>query len=234
MYDGFYALAAHNDIAKFELEDGLVRGAAVELLSRRSSIRQIVVDLPRARSVDLGISSRPAGFDASMRITAESEDDAHPAVLADLVLDVANIVGTWSVANHETSELPKVWIGTATPGAKLMFLFNRAAGIDITSYDTWLQDAIASCDSRLDGVGVSYFSPLTAFQQGDDFDTIAEFSFTTEDALDAAIEDRALSPLLGSELLDPDSVRVRVTVEHRLVPNENAWTVLDDAKNAES
>lgn len=234
MYDAFYALAGHGDIARLELEDGLVRGAAVELLSRRSSIRQIVVDLPRARSVDLGVSSRPAGFDASMRITAEREADAHPDVLADLVLDVASVVGTWSLANHESSELPKEWIGTATPGAKLMFLFNRAAGIDITSYDTWLQDAIASCQSRLDGAGVSYFSPLTAFQHGDDFDTMAEFSFATEDALDAAIEDRALSPLLGSELLDPDSVRIRPTVEHRLVPNENTWTVLDDATNAES
>ena len=234
MHDAFYALAAHEDIAKLELEDGLLRQAAVELLSKRSSIRQIVVDLTRARSIDLGVPARPADFDASVRITADSEEDAHPDALADLVLDVASIVGTWTVANHETTELPKVWIGTATPGVKLMFLFNRAAGIDITSYDTWLQDAIASCESRLHDAGVRYFSPLTAFQHGDDFDTIAEFSFVSEEALDDAIDDRAFSPLVGSELLDPDSVRLRPTIEHRLLPNKNAWPVPDDATKPES
>ncbi len=234
MYDVFYTLDGHDDIAKLELEDGLVRHAAVELLSKRSFIRQIVVDVPRARSIDLGIPARPAGFDASVRITADREEDAHPDALADLVLDVANIVGTWTVANHETTELPKVWIGTATPGVKLMFLFNRAAGIDITSYDTWLQDAIASCESRLHDAGVRYFSPLTASEHGDDFDTIAEFSFVSEDALDDAIEERALSPLVGSELLDPDSVRIQATIEHRLLPNKNAWPVLDDETKTES
>ena len=108
MHDAFYALAAHEDIAKLELEDGLLRHAAVELLSKRSSIRQIVVDLTRARSIDLGVPARPADFDASVRITADSEEDAHPDALADLVLDVASIVGTWTVANHETTELPGV------------------------------------------------------------------------------------------------------------------------------
>ena len=112
---------------------------------------------------------------------------------------------------------------TATPGITLTVLFSRAPGIDRNSYDGWLRSAMMSCVERLDDVAVRQLNPLSAVLPGDDFDTMLEFSFPSASALDQALADHAFTPVVGSELLDPESIRSQSSVEHRLVPNENTW-----------
>jgi hypothetical protein len=223
MHTVVYALAQHDDIAKFELEDGLVRRAAVELLAAPSSISSIVVHIPRAEEVRFDVATRPPGYDALLEISAGDERDTKPKEFDELTVDVALPIGAWSVSTVQIADRSDSWIGTATPGITLTILFTRAPGIDRNSYDGWLRDALKSCVERLDDVAVRQLSPLTALLPGDDFETMLEFSFPSASALAQAVADQAFTPVIGSELLDPTSIRSQSSVKHRLVPNENAW-----------
>lgn len=230
MHTAVYALAQHDDIAKFELEDGLVRQAAVSLLAAPSSIRSIAIHVPKAHEVSVGLGSRPAGYDALIEITAGEEHDTRPKEFDNLIFDVARPIGAWSVSTTQIAERSDEWIGTATPGITLTLLFSRAPGIDLNSYDGWLRDALMSCVERLDDCAVRMLSPSTVLLPGDEFETMLEFSFPTTSALEQAIADHAFAPVIGSELLDVGSIRSQSSVEHRLVPNENAWEMHETSR----
>lgn len=222
-----YALAKHDDVAKFELEDGLARHTATELLSAPSSIAQIITNFPRAESPATGFEHRGADVDALFAISAEAESDAHPASFDGLIVDVARVVGAWTVTATEIAQRTDTWVGSATTGANLSVLFSRGPGIDQNSYDAWLRDVLMTAAESMDGTGISHFTTDGVLVGGDGFDTWIEFSFPSEDALTDAFERKLLAPLITSKLFDENSVRVFASVQHVHVPNENAWQVFE-------
>lgn len=227
MHHAFYALVRHDDVEKFELEDGLVRHAGKALLAEPSSLKQVALDIRRAATDALGLGIGPTKFEASIRLTASEEFDVRPAALPELVADVARIVGAFTITTHELADLGTSWLGTATPGTKLSYFLECSPGIDRSDHDRWIDDAMQSCLERMDGVAVRHHRPISELSPGIAFDTIAEFTFPTEASLLSAAETHALTPLIGSELLDSASTRVLASVEHRLVPNQNAWDIRD-------
>lgn len=218
-----YALSAHFDIAKFELEDGLVRQAAASLLAAPSTIAQITVDIATAGVVDVDTPHSAPSFDAMLRIAADSMSDAQPPDLAELVADVVGVVGAWTVETSVLAERDDHWIGSSTPGVKLVAFLTSGPGIDRGSYDGWLRDAAMTCAAELDGVGVALVSPNDPLVGVERFDTILELSFPGRAELEKALAEKTLQPILGSELLDLGKTQLVTTAEHRLVPNENAW-----------
>lgn len=221
-----YALVQHDDIAKFELEDGLVREAAASLLAQPSTISDIAIDTLTSATFDdrlpAGTGTSARGFDALLRITASDENDARPTELDDLVATVARVVGRWPVASREIASRGDSWLGTSTPGVKLNLLLSRGPGIDLSSYDGWLRDETQSTAEALDRVGVRSISPIdgTEFPS---FDTLLEFSFPSQELVNSSLDGGSLSGIVGSELLDPAQLRMFATSEHILKPNENAW-----------
>lgn len=229
MHTVVYALVPHSDIAKFEVEDGLARGAAAELLAAPSTISQVVVDIATAGIIDVDSPHTPPGFDALLRVSAESMADAQPAHLAELVADVASVAGAWTISTISIAEREDDWIGSATPGVKLVALLSSGPGIDRGSFDGWLREALLTCANDLAGVGVVTHTPEETLEGSRQFDSLVEFSFSTQDGLAHALEAHMLQSVLGSELLDSDKTQVFTTVEHLLTPNENAWEMHDSA-----
>lgn len=225
MHTVVYALAKHEDVAKFELEDGLVRHAATELLARPSSIDRVVVTLPKAERHEVGADHRPPSHDALLRIAAGEPADARPATLDSLIVEVAGVVGGWSVESTSIADRPDSWVGTATRGVTFSLMFGAGPGIDKSSYDGWLRDALMTCSDELDGVGIQQHSLVESFVDGDGFDTILEFSFPTEHSLESALNSASVQAIIGSELLDAQSLRAFAAVEHIHTPNENAWAM---------
>lgn len=218
-----YALSPHFDIAKFELEDGLVRQAAASLLAAPSTITQITVDIATAGVVDVDTPHSAPSFGAMLRIAADSMSDAQPTDLAELVADVVGVVAAWTVTTSVLAERDDHWIGSSTPGVKLVAFLTGGPGIDSGSYDGWLRDAAMTVATELDGVGVALLSPNDPLIGDERFDTILELSFPGQAELEKALAEDTLQPILGSELLDLGKTQLVTTAEHRLVPNENAW-----------
>lgn len=223
MFTVTHAMVKHDDVAKFDLEDGLAREAAMALLESPSTIEEIRIDLPREDVLELGREHRSVGFDALVTITAGSEQDARAGSLDDLVVDVAQVGGAWSVVTTNIAEREDTWVGSATRGLTVHLLCNRGAGIDQSSYDAWRRDALKTFADTVDGIGVREDSTDAVLVDGDGFDTHVEFSFPTDAHLDEAIASNALSAIVDSELLEEGSVRVFAATQHVHVPNENAW-----------
>ncbi|MFT7474610.1 MAG: hypothetical protein ACI81L_001535 [Verrucomicrobiales bacterium] len=229
MYHAFYALAAHDDIEKFELEDGVVRHAGAALLAETSTIERIIVDAPSERRPEPPADRPAVPWESSITISAREAADCRPPELDELIFDVARVVGAWTVASVDVAEFERDWIGKATPGGKLSFLLRRSAGADQGSYENWLSDAMVECTNRLGDVGGRYVLPLDAFVPGAEFETIASFWFPNDEALKTAMEGDGFGPLLASHLVDHAATRTHFSVEHRLVPNPNAWASTDMA-----
>lgn len=225
MHTMVYALAKHEDVAKFELEDGLVRHTATELLAKPSSTDCVVVGFPTAEHHAVGVEHRRPSFDALLRISASEHVDTRPPTLDALILEVAGVVGAWEVDSTVIAERPDSWVGTATRGMTLAAMFDAGPGIDRGSYNGWLREALMTCAEDLDGVGVVHHSTVETIVAGDGFDTLLEFSFPTEDALVATLDSASLKAIVGSELLDASSLRAFTAVEHIHTPNENAWAM---------
>ena len=218
-----YALAMHDDIARFDLEDGLARRAAASLLESPSSITEVRVDLPLAGTLDLSSTAHATLPDALLTIEAGAESDARPSNLDELVVEVAQIVGAWSVSTTSITDRGDTWVGSATRGTTLHVLCSSGPGIDQSSYDAWRRDALKTCADELEGIGIREQTVLDTLIAGDGFETHIELSFPTVAGLDEAIASRAVAPIIESELLDPTSVRAFAASQHVHVPNENAW-----------
>jgi hypothetical protein len=227
MYHAFYALAAHDDIEKFELEDGIVRHAGAELLAEASTIERIIVDAPSERRPEPAADTPRVPWGSSITISARDAADCRPAALDELIFDVALVVGAWTVASVDVAEFERDWIGRATPGGKISFLLRRSAGIDQSSYENWLSNAMIESTNRLGDVGSRYVLPRDAFVPGVEFDTIASFWFPDDHALEAAVDGDGFGPLIASDLVDRTATRTHLSVEHRLIPNPNTWTSTD-------
>ncbi len=229
MHTVAFALLSHSDIAKFELEDGLARGAATKLLASPSTISRVSVDIATAGVINFDPPHGAPPFDALFRITAASMSEAQPSNLDKLIADVATVVGSWTISTVTVAEREDQWIGSATPGVKLVAFLVSGPGIDSGSYSGWLRDALMTCADDLDGVGVTHIIPEETLSGATQFSSMIEFSFPTQDGLAQALAAHTLQPILESELLDSDKTQMFSAVEHLLTPNENAWEMYNSA-----
>ncbi len=221
-----FTLAAHSDVAKFELEDGVVRSAGGAILRNESTITRLLVDVPTERTFQFSVDTLAPEWDATMLISADSTDDCIPADADALFVDSAVVTGRWDVTVVELRDIEKDWVGTATPGPKISFVLTRSAGVDSAGFDGWLSGAATDLAERMDDGGARIITPMRG-STGTPFDAVASFWFASEDGLAAAIKAQLFSSLLTSHLVDDGSVRAMPSVEHRRQPNPNAWEMPD-------
>lgn len=224
MHHHFFTLRSHSDIAKFELEDGVVRTAAAGLLAEESTISHLLVDMSTERTLALTSEVTAPQWESSIVVSSADESDANADVLGALVVDVASIIDHWTVMMIEVSDLDGSWVGSATPGPKMSFVVRRSSGIDSASFNGWLRDTLSDAVAKSPGMGTRAIAPLDADGQTPR-DSILSFWFSDEAALNDAVSNQLFAPLLGAELIEADSVRSWSTVEHRLTPNPNAWSM---------
>lgn len=224
MHHHLFTLRSHSDIAKFELEDGVVRTAAAGLLADESTISQLLVDMSTERTLALTAEVHTPQWESSVIISSADEGDADADVLAELVVDVATVIDHWPVMLIEISDLDGTWVGSATPGPKVSFVVRRSSGIDSASFNGWLRDTLSDALAKSPGIGARAIAPLDTDGQAPR-DSILSFWFPDEAALNDAVTNQLFASLLGAELIDADSIRSWSTVEHRLTPNPNAWAM---------
>ncbi len=219
MHHQLYTLRPHGDTNKFEVEDGVIRGAVATLLSVRSSISEVLVDIPRDLGAEdaFGISGAVDGV--LIAISAEMDIDAQPDMSA-LSERFATVDTFGEVERIEIAEREKTWPGTATPGTAVRLRAEGGPGVDLPSLTNWVREGLSSCAQKLPGVGIRAMvagegSALTAVN--------ISLSFPLgEDPADN-LTSRALKPLLESELLDPESLTANMITEHRIFPNPQTW-----------
>ncbi len=225
MHNHLFTLRSHSDIAKFELEDGVVRSAAASLLADESTIRHLLIDMSTERTLALMSEVRTPQWESSVLISSTDEGDADANVLGDLVVDVASIIDHWPVMTIEVSDLEGSWVGSATPGPKVSFVVRRSSGIDSASFNAWLRDTLSDALAKSPGMGARALAPLDTDDQAAPRDSILSFWFRNEAALNDAVSNQLFAQLLSAELIEADSIRLWSTVEHRLTPNPNAWAM---------
>lgn len=224
MHHHLFTLRSHSDIAKFELEDGVVRSAAAGLLAEESTISQLLVDMSTERTLALMSDVRTPQWESCVIVSSTDEGDADADVLSELVVDVAMVIDHWPVMLIEVSDLDGSWVGSATPGPKVSFVVRRSSGIDSASFNGWMRDTLSDALAKSPGIGARAIAPLDADGEAPR-DSILSFWFPDEAALNDAVTNQLFASLLGAELIDADSIRSWSTVEHRLTPNPNAWSM---------
>jgi len=220
MHQSYFALEAHSDVTRFEIEDGIVRGAVAQLLAQPSTIERVTVHIPRERSIDVGLPTATSGPQPALCITAEAENDAH-IDLAPLIADVGIVADSWQVTTSTLAASDREWVGNVAPGVALRVAVSAAPGIDAANFRTWLTDALHRCADRCtDLQALRVTLPLHREPPS----VIATISFETEGALDASLDASALEPFIGSEMIDIRSAQITAISEHLITPNPNTWT----------
>jgi|GEM_PF-2644244 len=221
-----FTLAAHADVAKFELEDGVIRVAGGEILRNESTITRLLIDVPTERTTQFSVETFASDWDAMLLISAESTADSRPENADVLLAESAVISGKYDVTVLELRDIDKEWVGTATPGSKVSFILTCSAGVDSASFDDWLMSATSDLADQNDDGGARIITPVRSANDPP-FDAILSFWFSTQDDLDAAVEEQRFGSILASHLVETGSTRAMSSVEHRRQPNPNAWTMPD-------
>lgn len=220
MHHQLFTLRPHGDVNKFEVEDGAIRGAVATLLSERSSITDVLVDIPRVLEKTQDAFDVPGADDAVLiAISAEEEIDAQPD-MSKLSENFATVATQGEVDRIEVVERDRSWPGTATPGTAVRFRANSAPGIDTPSLTNWVKEVLLQCAEKLPDVGIR-----TMMATGTSDLTTVNISLSFPPGADPAdtLTSRALKPFLDSELLDTGSLTVNMITEHWIFPNPQTW-----------
>ncbi len=227
MHHALLALRAHRDLAKFDLEDGLLRSIVAQRLTEPSSITRVVVDLAtedqRGVSADDGVA--PHELDALVWISADDVADLDPRTLPVPLDHVAAEIAGWMIESVEVRDLDRGWVGTATPGLKLVFLLSAQDGVSDADFDGWLRDTAETCASRMVTGGLSYHRMLSPIVDSPDVDAVVAFWFRSAGRLEEAESYGVFDPVHTAEVVDAEATTRLVTVEHRIHPNPNVWRV---------
>ncbi len=224
MHATYFEIVPHDDIARLDLEDGLIRNAAAALIANASTIDEIIVDVPRQRSIELGASGADSASAPAMCIVAAELADTKPD-LDDLLVEVATVSTSWPATISTLLEVDQDWPGPVTPGVKLRLSASAAPGIDGASFATWITDSLHRCADRCeDLLAVTALQPASDDDGPDALSVIGTLSFRDDAALDAALSSAAFAPFAESEMIAPESLRAAAVSEHRIRPNPNTWT----------
>jgi len=221
MHAVYFEVAPHQDIARLDLEDGLIRQAAASLTATASTIKEIVVDVPRERTIDLAGSND--GPSASPAVVIEAEEEGDTAVELDhLLAEVATVQSAWSAKLSTLIEPSREWAGVVTPGVKLRLSGSAAPGINSASFEQFVADSLLRCADRCDGL-LALTLAQSIGQASNPPHAVAGFSFVDDQALDAALVASAFTPFARSELMQAASLHIAAVSEHRIAPNPNTW-----------
>jgi len=215
-------LAAHPDVAKFEFEDGVVRDAVATLLADESTIERVLVDLATERALALSDATEPAQWDGSILVSATDSKDVDLGSIGELVGSVASVVSTWSALVTEVSDLGSTWVGSPTPGPKVSFVLGRGQGVDSESFHSSLVDVLSEAADKMPEIGCR---AITSAPNSNSTSAVASLWFPTEESLNDAVASQLFSPIMTSHLFDAAGARTLTTIEHRLSPNPNAWSM---------
>jgi len=223
MQHSFFALHRHPEVSKLEFEDCVLRQTAPALLSKECDISQVMVDVCTERPPALPVEALPVDWDASIVISAASADGSPSTQINALLADCAVISGQWRVSLLEVADLSEAWTGTATPGHKLSFVMEPGSGIDPASFETWLRNDLFDA-VRLEKreVGARAILPAPDAEVGR---AVVSYWFSDTTSRDAAISGHLFDSVLGSTLINRDSLATFMSVEHRLSPNPNTWSM---------
>ena len=223
MPEFLHGLNRHPDATRFEVEDGLVRHAAASLLAEKTTITSIIVDVEAHERIRPGATSEsihPArAFDAFITVSGTGDEVSTPN-LADLVSEVAVIGASWKTSSTEISELQNPWVGAATPGPKITAFFRPASSVSSPEYRSGVEELATMVSSSLSDAG----SRVIHLEDGAaPFATAMSFWFVNASSADDAFGAVLVEQLSDSSLVDSSSLVFVEAIEHRIVPNPNAW-----------
>jgi len=221
MHSTLFTLTAHPDITKFELEDGMLRGAVASLLAERSSISEVTVDIPRDGTENLPHDFPSTPDSTLIAITASSVSDTAQA-LDLLVNDFAVVTRSGAVDRLDITNRDASWPGTATPGVTLRIRADQTPGINLSSFTQWTKDALGSCSERLPSTTIRAMIATEGSSQLPSVSTA--ITFANDDELRDALGGKVLAPFVDSEFLSPGTLSFDMVTEHRVSPNPNTWT----------
>ena len=207
-------LRAHGDLTRLELEDGLLRGDLPGRLDVESGLIGVDVDLRAEDQTALGDD----GTGPSAVLTISGTADL-PTIdeIAELVADVAVVVGAYSVHTTEFGQLDEEWVGRATPGSKLIRFLNGSGS------EPAVESALDELGERLSN-GVRH-RVLEELIPSPPLDAVVTTRFPNADDLEAALENEGDTP---SEVESVTSGRLLV-FEHRFRADPNHWGADDPA-----
>lgn len=219
MHHWLHTLTPHGDINKFEIEDGVIRQAVATLLSERSSITEVTVDIPRDAS-DQSLDVDRAEDNVLIAVSAEEAIDANRDI-SELVSDFATIRRSGSVDRLEIAARERSWPGTATPGTAVRLRAELARDIDTPSLTSWLEEALEQCAVKLPSVGIE-----AMVGRGEDALTSVNVSLTFPKGEDptTTLSAREFTDFFEGEVLDPATLTADLFTEHRIAPNPQTWT----------
>ncbi|MGI9605936.1 MAG: hypothetical protein ACR2P0_07325 [Acidimicrobiales bacterium] len=218
MTHALISMRAHLDLAKFDLEDGVRRRIAVELLASEPSISRIVVDI-RAESQDLIEGTVRSGVDSLVWLDAEDAQTLDPVEVSPRLDEVAAHIEGWWVDSTEVRDLEREWVGVSTPGVKVVFFLRRVD--DANDFESWLADATQTAASRMVAGGASFHRVLAEYVPSSPVDALVAFWFPTEARLVEAEAHGVFDAIVSDRHVDSEAADRLVVFEHRLHPNEN-------------
>lgn len=229
MTERLFALNSHLDMTRFEVEDGLLRNAAADLLSNESAIETITIDIGLQRLPE-SVGEPLGTIDSLFLIKASNPDDATPAHFEELVASTASVAGSWTVETIPVTRLKKSWSGTATPGPKLNAFFRTDKTGD-TSRER-IVDVTGTIAADLGDVG-SRVTFVSAGQEAP-FESAISLWFADVASAKDALAGPAYTTFFNSSLVDRESLGLYRTTEHVLTANPNIWSTTTGVRPPQS
>ena len=193
------------------------------MLAEESDLVQITVDVCTERPAGLPVAAEPVEWDASIVVSSASAIDIDSTEVDDLLVDSAMVSGRWNASVFEIADLAESWPGTATPAKKVSFVLEPANGTAHATFETWLENDLQEATQRsADPVGARAIVPVNG---STDQPTVVSYWFPTNAVLEGWVRDGLFDSLVESALVERSSIRTYMSVEHRLVPNPNAWSM---------
>lgn len=216
MHHRVYGLTSHADLTRFEVEDGLLRHTAPELLKAETSITAVTLDVAIADH-----AGQISDYDNQITISASDEADAAPTNLVELVSEVAIVKASAWFTITEVAELSTTWVGSATPGPKVTLHFDPASE-NSGSYRGDVEELAGTVAKSLGDVGSRVLHAGAAGRWPRS--TAISFWFPNRDAAKDAFDGDGFAGLTTSSLINNETLVIVQAVEHRVLPNPNTWT----------
>ena len=212
-------LRAHADLTKLEFEDGLLRGIIPARLGVESSLFGIDVDLRAESQSSFGAAAVSGAPDAVLTLSALDEAGPTAEEIEDMVGEVASPTAFYVTESSVTGEDAPSWVGTATPGTKLM-VFVRQLSADAETAAAWLDSATAEIGRLVEPGHIRVHRVVDSSASSPSLDAILTVRFPTADDITAA-EEAGLTALLDAD--DADTSSRLLAFEHRFSADPNHW-----------
>ncbi len=226
------AIRPHGDLAKFEFEDHLLRGAVPQLLRSQNGISSVTVDL-RIETQSSG--DTPQDLGAMITVIETNSDRSAVRELREMVFEAGEVEAAWEVDDRRATQSATTWLGTSTPGVKSLCFVRMPADSDSPDHHRHLVETAGDLlHDRLPQAEISTYVVTADLVPSPVTTAVFTMLFRSVNAIDEARQAGAFAPIEDLVERHEATVFELRTVEHRLFPNPNTWLGDDDLPPVES